>query len=328
MALTVPVSQVRAGAEGAPAGAASAGNLLPSMPDSSREPSRRALIAAAGAFVASACSPFPSETRSSKRDRPGAAPGTLEWAVAGPWRSEADKARDAWRHPRETLRFFELRAGQTVVEFWPGAGWWTEILAPWLARNRGTYVAAVFPTGPGADFAAVRIVERFRARLSDKALYGQPRITAFGPTTGPVAEPDSADLVMFMRNLHNWMAAGVAEKAFRDAFAALKPGGLLGVEQHRGAVGGVQDPAAGNGYVQEAYVKQLAAEAGFAFVGSSEINANPKDTRDHPFGVWTLAPQRLTAPQGHLPNPAFDRAKYDRIGESDRMTLKFRKPAS
>lgn len=295
------------------------------MPESSREPSRRALIAAAGALAASGCSPGPSKTTSATG---GAAPGTLEWAIYGPWRSAANKARDAWRHPRETLGFFELAPGRTVLEFWPGAGWWTEILAPWLARNRGTYVAALFPTGAGADPSAVRIVERFRERFSDRALYGQPEITAFGPTTCPVSEAGSADLVMFMRNLHNWMAAGVAEKAFRDAFAALKPGGLLGIEQHRAANGGAQDPAATNGYVQEAYVKQLAAEAGFAFVGASEINANPKDTRDHPFGVWTLPPQRLTAPQGRLPNPAFDRAKYDRIGESDRMTLKFGKPAS
>jgi predicted methyltransferase len=122
------------------------------------------------------------------------------------------------------------------------------------------------------------------------------------------------------------MAAGLAEKAFRDALAALKPGGVLGIEEHRARAGGVQDPMAQSGYVQEAYVKQLAGEAGFAFAGSSEINANAKDARDHPFGVWTLPPERRSSPRGAPPNPGFDHRKYDAIGESDRMTLKFTKP--
>jgi len=122
------------------------------------------------------------------------------------------------------------------------------------------------------------------------------------------------------------MATGIAEKAFADAFMALRPGGVLGIEQHRLAPDEDQDPAAANGYVQEAFVKQLAAEAGFVFVASSEINANETDTKDHPFGVGTLPPQSLTAPQGKAPDPTFDRSKYDAIGESDRMTLKFRKP--
>ena len=129
-----------------------------------------------------------------------------------------------------------------------------------------------------------------------------------------------------MRTLHGWMAAGIAEKAFADAFAALRPGGVLGIEQHRLAPAQDQDPVAANGYVQEGFVRQLAAEAGFVFVEASEINANPKDTKDHPFGVDTLAPTRLTAPRGQPADPTFDRTKYEAIGESDRMTLKFRKP--
>ena len=136
----------------------------------------------------------------------------------------------------------------------------------------------------------------------------------------------TADLVLFMRTIHAWMAAGIAEKAFADAWAALRPGGVLGVEQHRLAPDDDQDPAAANGYVQEAFVRQLAAEAGFAFVAASEINANERDTKDHPFGVDTLPPMRLTAPRGSPPDPTFDRTKYDEIGESDRMTLRFRKP--
>ena len=251
---------------------------------------------------------------------------TLQDAVAGDWRPAADKARDAWRHPVETLEFWGLQPGQTVVEFWPGAGWYTDILAPYLAANKGKLIAAdLEPTDP----ASTEIVEAYRARLKAKPkIYGDVEITAFGPTSGPVAPAGSADLVLFLRNLHNWMAAGIAEKAFRDAFAALKPGGVLGIEEHRAAPGGVQDVLAANGYVQEAYVVRLAQEAGFVLDKTSEINANPADDRDHPFGVWTLPPVRLTAPRGEPADPNFDRTSYDAVGESDRMTLRLVKPAA
>jgi predicted methyltransferase len=151
-------------------------------------------------------------------------------------------------------------------------------------------------------------------------------VTAFGPKSGPVAPAGSTDLVLFLRNLHNWMAAGIADKAFHDAFAALKPGGVLGIEEHRAKPGGPPDVMAASGYVQEAYVRQLAKDAGFVFAASSEINANPKDGKDHPFGVWTLPPTRLSASRGKPADPGFDHAKYDAIGESDRMTLRFTKP--
>lgn len=151
--------------------------------------------------------------------------------------------------------------------------------------------------------------------------------TSFGPMSGPVAPAGAADMALFLRNIHNWMAAGIAEKAFRDAFAALKPGGILGVEEHRAAPGGLQDPVASTGYVQEAFVRELAKEAGFAFDKASDINANPADTRDHPFGVWTLPPVRRSSPRGQPDDPKFDHARYDAIGESDRMTLRFVKPA-
>jgi predicted methyltransferase len=141
-----------------------------------------------------------------------------------------------------------------------------------------------------------------------------------------VAPAGAADMALFLRNLHNWMAAGLAEKAFHDAFAALKPGGVLGLEEHRAPSGGVQDVLASDGYVQQAYAVQLAREAGFTFDGASEINANPKDTHDHPFGVWTLPPVRRSSPRGQPADPDFDHAPYDAIGESDRMTLRFRKP--
>lgn len=295
-------------------------------------PSRRFLLAGATALVltgVAACG--------RKEDKTSAAPapaapegppeGSLEWAVAGPWRTPQDRARDAHRHPMETLRFFGLQPRMTVVEFWPGGGWFSEILAPYLARGGGTYVAALFPEGPTADPAQVTLNRAFKTRFSsDKKLYGEPRFTTFGATSGPVAPAGTADLCLFMRTLHGWMAAGIAEKAFSDAFSALRPGGFLGVEQHRLAPEEDQDPVAANGYVQEAFVRQLAQEAGFVFVESSEVNANPKDTKNHPFGVDTLPPTRLTAPKDQPADPAFDSAKFEAIGESDRMTLKFRKP--
>ena len=293
--------------------------------------SRRYLIAGVGAAALSlaACQrrdEAGADVSTSAANADDAPEGSLAWAVAGDWR-EADRPRDVWRHPIETLKFFGLEPDMTVVEFWPGAGWWTDILAPYLAQGGGVLHAASFQTGPDADPAQTQIVARFRQRFtSNRRLYGEVIMGEFGPTTGPVAPTGSADMALFMRNLHNWMAAGIVEKAFADAYAALKPGGVLGIEQHRDDMTDDQDPAATSGYVQEAFVKQLAAEAGFIFDASSEINANPRDTRDHPFGVWTLPPQRLTAPRGSPPDPEFDRTRYETIGESDRMTLRFRKP--
>jgi predicted methyltransferase len=214
-----------------------------------------------------------------------------------------------------------------VVELWPGAGWYTDILAPFLAATGGKLYAANLETDNPADPAAAEVVEAFRRKVEARPrLYGKVEITAFGATSGPLAPAGSADVVLFLRNLHNWMAAGIAEKAFRDAFAALRPGGVLGVEEHRAEPGGVQDALADTGYVQQAYVIQLAQEAGFVLDKASEINANPKDTRDHPFGVWTLPPVRRSSPRGQPDDPAFDHSKYDAIGESDRMTLRFKKP--
>lgn len=251
--------------------------------------------------------------------------GTLQWAVSGKWRNAIDKGRDKYRHPIELLTFFEVEPNSTVVDMWPGAGYMTEICAPYLAHGKGQYIAALFEASAGA--AAVTLENTYRKHFgSDKSLYGDIRYAEFGPDTGKLWDPDSVDVVLMLLVIQDWMAAGIAEKAFADAFAALKPGGILGVEQHRADIGNVQDPAATNGYVQEPFVKQLATEAGFQFIAESEMNANPKDDKDHPFGVWTLPPQRLTAPRGQPPNPQFDGTLYESIGESDRMTLKFRKP--
>ncbi len=260
--------------------------------------------------------------------RPGGAngPKTLEAAVAGSWRVPADRARDAWRHPVESLRFWGLRPGQTVVEFWPGAGWYSDIVAPFLAATGGKFYAADLQA---SDPDGQAMVAAYRHRLeAGPETYGKVAFTAFGPTSGPVAPAGSADLVLFLRNLHNWMAAGLAEKAFRDAYAALKPGGALGVEEHRADPAAVPDVMAASGYVPQAYVVQLGQEAGFKLAAASEINANPKDDRNHPFGVWTLPPVRRSSPRGQPADPNFDHAKYDAIGESDRMTLRFVKPAS
>jgi predicted methyltransferase len=287
--------------------------------------SRRGLIAGAAATGLVGCGRKKAVEEAPKAPAKKGAE-TVEAAVAGGWRSPADKARDIWRHPAETLKFWELKPGQTVVEFWPGAGWYTEILAPFLADTNGKLYAATLEADPN-DPAAAEIVEAYKRKLTDKPkLYGKVEITSFGPTSGPVAPAGTADLVVFLRNVHNWMAAGIAEKAFKDALAALKPGGILGIEEHRGEAGRVQDVLAADGYVQEPYVIQMAKEVGFILAGSSEINANPKDTKDHPFGVWTLPPTRLSAPRGEPAEPGFDHAKYDAIGESDRMTLKFMKP--
>ncbi len=256
-----------------------------------------------------------------------AAAGTLQWAVDGGWRTAADKARDRWRHPLESLGFWGLMPGMTVVEFWPGAGWYSDILAPFLTATHGALYAANLEAAGPADAAARAVIDAYRRKLAGRPdLYGAVKVTAFGPTSGPVAPAGSADMVLFLRNLHNWMARGMAEKAFHDAIAALKPGGVLGIEEHRGRPGAVQDVIAASGYVQESYARQLAKEVGFVFAGSSEINANPKDNRDHPFGVWTLPPERRSSPRGQPANPLFNHGKYDAIGESDRMTLKFVKP--
>ncbi|MEO8113897.1 MAG: methyltransferase [Phenylobacterium sp.] len=281
------------------------------------QPTRRSLVLTAAALAA--CSP--------KTPVATASPNTIEAAVAGSWRTPSERARDPWRHPVESLQFWGLKPHQTVVEFWPGAGWYTDILAPFLAATGGRLYVANMQPDP-ADPAAGAVAEALRHHLMEKPrLFGEVTLTAFGPTSGPVAPAGSADLVLFLRNLHNWMAAGLAEKAFRDAYLALKPGGLLGVEEHRANSGGVPDLLAADGYVHQAFAIKLAQEAGFRLAAESEINANPRDTKDHPFGVWTLPPVRRSSPRGQADNPKFDHAPYNAIGESDRMTLRFIKPA-
>lgn len=253
----------------------------------------------------------------------------LEAAIAGEWRSEANRARDAWRHPYESLTFFGLKPGMTVLEIAPGGGWWTEILAPYAKATGGRYMAtAADLSNPELSEAAKTGRANFAARWADKPeIFGTVELVNFGARTTSLGAPNSVDFVLTARNVHNFMAQGRNDELFAQFYAVLKPGGTLAVKEHR-ANPGAQDPKAESGYVTEAYVIEAAQHAGFELVGKSEINANPADTKDHPFGVWTLPPVKQTAPRGQPANPAFDRTKYDAIGESDRMTLRFRKPAA
>ena len=239
-------------------------------------------------------------------------------AVANPARQEADKARDRYRHPAETLAFFGVRPDQTVIEYLPGGGWYTRILMPLLAKS-GHYVAVV----------STKLQSQDSARKLVASLPGAEKasVAAFDPATATMASPNSADMVLTFRNVHNLLMpedggakdGSVARAFFQAAYKALKPGGVLGIEDHR--LPESVDSARENtsGYVKVSTVIRLATEAGFKLAGKSEINANPKDTADWPSGVWTLPPTLTLKDQ--------DRAKYLAIGESDRMTLKFVKPS-
>ncbi len=237
----------------------------------------------------------------------------LRAAIAGPQRSPDAVRRDAFRHPVQELEFFGLRPDQTVVEIWPSGGYWTEILAPVL-RAQGTYDLALPPPKPGTDARQAPILRKLAA---NQAGYGRVVPTQAGPGHFDIAPPGSADLVLTFRNLHNWMEGGYAPQMLAAFHRALKPGGVLGIEEHRGHREGVQDPKAEDGYVRQDYAIAMIEKAGFKLVASSEINANPKDTANWPQGVWTLPPT--------LALGAKDRDRYLAIGEADNFVLKFRK---
>lgn len=213
----------------------------------------------------------------------------------------------------ETLLFFGLRDDMTVVELWPETGWYTRILAPFLKNTGELYLAVGDPDALAGGSAGT--LQREFLRGAD--VYGKPKFTVLAKGRYDVAPPGTADLVLTFRNVHNWMDGGYANDVFRAVFRALKPGGVLGIVEHR-AKPGRQDPAARSGYVTETFVIELAESAGFRWVAASEINANPRDTRNYEKGVWTLPPSFAAG--------EVDRLKYTAIGESDRMTLKFIKP--
>ena len=277
-------------------------------------PLRRHVLLLAAALTLSAPAAF------------AATDAALKAAVASATRPAGDVARDGARHPYESLSFWGLKPKQTVIEVSPGGGYWTEILAPYAKATGGTYIAGVADlSNPKISEGAKKGRADFEARFSDPAKYGKVQYVNFGPQSGPLGAPGSADLVLTARNVHNWVGpSGMADKVFADFFAVLKPGGLLAVEDHRAEPRSEKDAA---GYLNTATVIAIAEKAGFKLDAQSEINANPKDTKDHPFGVWTLPPVKRTAPAGQPADPNFDRSKYDAIGESDRMTLRFRKPA-
>jgi predicted methyltransferase len=242
--------------------------------------------------------------------------------LAMPHRSEANKARDKYRHPAQTLGFFGLTEEQTVVEITPGGGWYTEILAP-LLRDKGKYIAAVNDPAKSGSKAATEYYAKQNAELDAKLkanpeLYDKAQTIVIDSKNPVLGAAGSADMVLTFRNAHNWMSQGSEKAMFKAFFTVLKSGGKLGLTDHRALPGTDWKVSAKTGYVSEESIIKLAEEAGFTLYDKSEINANPKDTRDYEQGVWTLPPTLALGDK--------DKDKYLAIGESDRMTLLFRKP--
>jgi predicted methyltransferase len=242
----------------------------------------------------------------------------LDSVLAGNWRLATNSARDVYRHPKATLQFFGIRPDQTVIEITPGNGWYSEILAP-LLHDNGHYIAAVqIPAGGGeARRDGDALHQKFAA---DAPHYGNAKFVEFDPKAPVFGQPGSADVVLTFRNVHNWVMADTAPAMFKAFYAVLRPGGVLGVVDHRADDAASLASVKQSGYLPTRYVEKLATDAGFTLDASSEINANPKDTKNYPKGVWTLPPTLTLGEQ--------DKAKYLAIGESDRMTLRFIKPAA
>lgn len=263
----------------------------------------RSLCAALAVLLASACAPAPVHDG-----------GEFTPLLSGTHRRPGNVARDPHRHPAQTLAFFGVRRDSTVVEILPGSGgYYMEILAPWLAA-KGKYVAADRDELAAPQYLAdhQRLLDRLKA---EPPLYGRVEVTRFNADRHHIAPPGSADFVLTFRNLHNWIERGEVEGALRAFHRALKPGGVLGVVDHRGRTDLSQDAQMKSGYVREDYAIALIERAGFRLAGASQVNANPRDTKDHPEGVWTLPPSYRLKDK--------DRAKYEAIGESDRFTLRF-----
>jgi predicted methyltransferase len=269
------------------------------------------IMAALALLSLAACDTLPAKTDNAKTVASAALPSTIKEAVDSSYRRQENKARDPYRHPLQTLEFFGVKPDMTVVEISPARGWYSEILAPYLVAH-GHYIAAI--SGPAHENTLgdwLKLHPEVAAKVTS---------TNFDPSKKTdVAPAGTADRVLTFRNVHNWMAKGVAQNAFDAFFRALKPGGILGVVEHRAKAHGHHDLKAKSGYVRESDVIKMAEKAGFKLLAKSEINANPKDTTLHPKGVWTLPPTLRLKDK--------DRAKYLAIGESDRMTLTFEKPA-
>lgn len=244
---------------------------------------------------------------------------SLQALAVGHHRSAANIARNESRHPVETLEFFGVKPEMTVIEILPAGGWYTEILAPYVA-DQGKFYAAHFSPNASLAYMAPNLRSFEDKITASPELYGKVTVRHLNPPHEvAIAPPASADMALTFRNVHNWIMAGQENEYFEAFYAALKPGGVLGVVEHRAKPGSSMQVMETTGYVTEAYVKEIAAAAGFEFAGSSEINANPKDQTVYPAGVWTLPPSYRLGDE--------DRAKWAAIGESDRMTLKFVKPS-
>ncbi len=281
---------------------------------------RTATLVVPLALLLAGCTTAPDMVRSPQPMSAAALDAALDSAIANPGRSTDNTSRDVWRHPKRTLGFFGVQPDQTVIEIAPGGGWYAEILGPYLHDN-GHYIAAVadpaaYEAGRRRDYYAKSNAGLEAKFAAAPAQFGGASVMAYDPKAPRFGAPDSADMVLTFRNVHNWRSAGHAEGMFRGFFDVLKPGGTLGVVEHR-ATGDV--PADDkSGYVGQAQVIALAESAGFRLVGQSEVNANPRDTKDHPNGVWMLPPVKR--------HDVEDAHKYMAIGESDRMTLRFVKP--
>ena len=292
-------------------------------------------VAAIAAIMAlTACGQSTTPQHSDKAQAPEAAPvqeapvavaqkSSMDAVLSGAHRTDKEKARDVYRNPKDTLAFFEINKDMTVAELFPGGGWYTKVIAPYLASGSGTFIAV--NSDPGDNEGRQERLKQFEDKFSDETIYGSVKSGLISKESG-FAQSGTVDVVLTFRNIHNLMKAEVLDTYLNHSFDALKPGGILGVVEHRAGTDTPQDPQAQNGYVREDFMIAAAQKAGFEFVSSSEINANPKDTRDHPFGVWTLPPVKRSSVTYGEKDPSFDSAPYVAIGESDRMTLKFRKP--
>jgi predicted methyltransferase len=267
-----------------------------------------AAIASASAVLVAACA-----ATSSRQTTTEALTGIL----AADYRPEESRARDRYRHPKETLLFFGIRPEMSVLEVWPEPGWYTEVIAP-LVRDKGKYYAAVIAADPESKYITERL-EKYRQKLAERPdLYDHVAVVSFPADGSDAVPPASVDMVVTFRNIHNWMSRGTTAQAFATMYRALRPGGVLGVVEHRGNPAVAQDPKAKSGYVNEDYAIKLIEAQGFRLVAKSQVNANPRDTKDYEQGVWTLPPTYRLGDKDH--------DKYAAIGESDRFTLRFVKP--
>ena len=278
-----------------------------------------AMTACSGGETTSA----PATKADTTASKPAVKTVTLDEVLAHPRRAK-DAVRDKYRNPKETLEFFEVGPGKRVGEIWPG--WYTKATAPYLAANGGQYAAVLY--SEGVNERLDKRIAAYKDTYADTSTYGEIEYASFLKDSGPILAEgqEPLDVLVTYRNVHNWMGGDYAQDAFNRFYGALKPGGILGVVEHRLPETAVQNPKGSTGYVQESYMKDLAKRAGFEFVEASEVNANPKDTADHPFGVWTLQPRSRLPKEGSVDAADFDAAAYKNIGESDRATLKFRKP--